>query len=162
MIKYVPQDTQVVFAEIPDEICLAINLSLCPHQCLGCHSPYLREDIGEELTEDVLDELIKNNPGITCVLFLGGDSDKERLKELASHVLGKGYKVGWYSGEEDIDFFKYGWSFDYIKIGPYKKDLGPLNKRTTNQRLYKIGRLYNQQLIIKEDITNKFWTHDKN
>ena len=76
--------------------------------------------------------------------------------------MGKGYKVGWYSGEEDIDFFKYGWSFDYIKIGPYKKDLGPLNKRTTNQRLYKIGRLYNQQLIIKEDITNKFWTHDKN
>ena len=47
MVKYV--NTEVVFEEIPDEITLAINVSNCPNQCPGCHSPYLREDIGEDL-----------------------------------------------------------------------------------------------------------------
>ena len=162
MIKFVPEDTSVVFAEIPDEICLAINLSLCPHHCPGCHSPYLQNDCGEELTEDALDRLIDHNKGITCILFLGGDGDKKRLQELANHIFLKGYRTAWYSGETDVDFYEYGWYFDYIKVGPYIESLGPLNSPTTNQRLYRIGRFYNQQQIISEDITNKFWKHANN
>lgn len=162
MIKYVPEDTQVVFAEIPDEICLAINLSQCPHHCPGCHSQYLREDIGEELTEEILGQLISRNKGITCVLFMGGDGDKERLKELAYQVSMKGLKTAWYSGQDSVDFHEAGWCFDYIKVGSYKEELGPLNNPNTNQRLYKIGRLYNQNYIIVEDITNKFWKHGNN
>lgn len=163
MIKYVPQDTQVVFTEIPDEICLAINLSLCPHHCPGCHSPYLREDIGEELTTNILDKLIDNNPGITCVLFMGGDNDIDELCNLASHISVR-IKSAWYTGskEEDVDFYKTGWYFDYIKVGPYIKEKGPLNNPNTNQRLYKIGRFYNQNLIMRDDITNKFWKYDRN
>lgn len=161
MIKYVPQDTQVVFAEIPDEICLAINLSLCPHHCPGCHSPYLREDIGEELTCEKLDELVKNNPGISCVLFMGGDNDLDSLKELARHIYT--IKTAWYTGskEENVNFYEMGWFFDYIKVGPYIEEKGPLNNPNTNQRLYKIGRLYNQDLIMRDDITNKFWKYDR-
>ena len=53
MIKYVPEDTQVVFAEIPDEVSLAINISCCPHRCPGCHSPYLQKDYGVELDEEL-------------------------------------------------------------------------------------------------------------
>ena len=157
MIKYIPQDTTVVFAEIPDEICLALNLSLCPHRCPGCHSPYLQKDYGVELDEETLDQLLEHNSGITCVLFMGGDGDKERLKEFASHIAVKGYKVAWYSGEKELDMFEFGWFFDYIKVGPYIESLGPINSPTTNQRLYKIGRFYNQNQIMLEDITNKFW-----
>jgi anaerobic ribonucleoside-triphosphate reductase activating protein len=42
--------------------------------------------------------------------------------------------------------------FDYIKTGPYIAHLGPLNKPTTNQRLYK-------QLPdgTFDDITARFW-----
>ena len=58
MIKYVPEDTSVVFAEIPDEITLAINISNCPGSCPGCHSPYLQQDTGEELTAEKLSALI--------------------------------------------------------------------------------------------------------
>jgi anaerobic ribonucleoside-triphosphate reductase activating protein len=162
MIKFVPQDTQVVFAEIPDEVSLAINLSCCPHRCPGCHSPYLQTDCGEELDEDTLDRLIENNPGITCILFMGGDGDKKRLLALASHVSGKGYKTAWYSGDDNINLFEFGWTFDYIKVGSYKKELGPINSRTTNQRLYKIGRLYNFHEVIEYDITNKFWKDGSN
>lgn len=161
MIKYISQDTQVVFAEIPDEICLAVNLSQCPHRCSGCHSPYLQTDCGEELTNETLHKLIKKNPGVTCVCFMGGDGDKERLIEIAKDVTNTGLKTAWYSGEETVDFYKFGWFFDYIKVGPYIERLGPLNSATTNQRLYKIGRLYNQGLIMLDDITNKFWKGGK-
>ena len=41
--------------------------------------------------------------------------------------------------------------FDYIKIGPYIEKLGPLNKETTNQRLYK------RTDSGWEDITKMFW-----
>ena len=37
--------------------------------------------------------------------------------------------------------------FDFVKVGPYKAELGPLNERTTNQRMYYHG----------EDITSRFW-----
>ena len=42
--------------------------------------------------------------------------------------------------------------FDYVKVGPYIEECGPLNKRTTNQRLYKCDKNGN-----KEDITYRFW-----
>ena len=59
MIKYV--DTKVVFQEYPDEITLAINISNCPYHCPECHSSYLAEDIGTELTNEEVDKLIANN-----------------------------------------------------------------------------------------------------
>ena len=59
MIKYT--ETQVTFSEVPDEISLCINISNCPHRCKNCHSPHLQEDIGEELTFEVLDKLINTS-----------------------------------------------------------------------------------------------------
>lgn len=154
MIKYIKEDTTVTFAEIPDEICLCINLSNCPHRCTGCHSSYLQYDIGDILTNDILYDLILKNNGITCIVFMGGDSDKESLKQFARYVSSFGLKVGWYSGEYELDLNLYGNYFDYIKIGPYIKELGPLNSCTTNQRLYCINK-YNSFAI--KDITSAFW-----
>ena len=152
MLKYIPEDTSVTFAEIPDQICLAINISGCPHKCLGCHSPYLRDNIGEELIIPVLEKLVKKNSGITCVLFMGGDSDKEYLTTLSSYIHSLNLLVGWYSGEDELDLNIYKKYFDYIKVGSYKKELGPLNCKTTNQRLY---RLRDRKFI--DDITYRFW-----
>lgn len=151
MLKYVPDDTSVVFSEIPDQICLAINISGCPHRCPECHSPYLREDIGEELTIPVLEKLVKKNQGITCVLFMGGDSDKNYLTVLSSYIHSLNLLVGWYSGEDYLDLNIYMNYFDYIKVGSYKKELGPLNCKTTNQRLY---RIIDKKFI--DDITYRF------
>ena len=49
MLKYLTYD--IVFQEFPDEVTLAVNLSLCPNKCPGCHSSILMGDIGELLVQ---------------------------------------------------------------------------------------------------------------
>ena len=153
MIKYKPDTVSIVFAEVPDEITLAIEITNCQGQCEGCHSPWLREDIGEELTVEILHKLIDENRGITCVCFMGEGKDPEVLKKLALSVKYRSdypYKTALYSGRCEVegDYDNY---FDYLKIGPFLPSKGPLNVETTNQRLYKVvdGK--------REDITFKFW-----
>lgn len=137
MLKYT--DTQVVFEEIPDEVTLAINISNCPHHCKGCHSPYLREDIGEVLYGDTLVNMVTSNYGIRCILFMGEGRDEEaliHLIELIRHLWGREMKIGLYTGAENVS--PYLWeNLDYIKLGPYIEERGPLNNPNTNQRLYK-------------------------
>lgn len=153
MIKYIKEDTMVVFSEIPTEISLAINISNCQNNCIGCHSPYLRKDVGEILNIDVIDELIEKNKGVTCFLFMGEGNDIGALTELSRHVREK-HKIdtALYSGKQKIEQYMVD-NFDYIKIGPYMEEFGPLNKKTTNQRLYKIIKPDNKI----DDITYMFW-----
>lgn len=154
MLKYV--DVKVVFAEIPNEITLAINISGCPCNCKGCHSSYLAEDIGEPLDLQHLTNLIDSNKGITCVGLMGGDANPSEVDDIAQDI--KEYypelKVGWYSGRQELSKDIELSNFDYIKLGPYKEEFGPLNSKTTNQRFYKVN---GKELI---DITSRFWKHE--
>lgn len=150
MLKYV--DTKVTFSEVPDEISLCINISNCPCHCKNCHSSYLAQDIGTELTFNEVMKLIKKNSGISCIAFMGGDSEPKRIDALASFVTNHyQLKVAWYSGRQELSNSIDLSNFDYIKLGPYKEEFGPLNSRTTNQRFYKV----NEKELI--DITNLFW-----
>lgn len=158
MIKYL--ETLVTFAEIPDEITLCINITNCPCNCNGCHSSYLSKDIGEELNNDVLDKLISDNSGISCIAFMGGDSSPKEINDLAKYVKDKyPISVAWYSGRQELSKDINLDNFDYIKLGPYIKELGPLTSKTTNQRLYQYGKLFSDYTIDKcwKDITYKFW-----
>lgn len=152
MLKYLNFD--VTFAEIPDEITLCINITGCPNRCEGCHSKFLQEDIGITLYWDNLKKLIDGNKGITCVCFMGGDSDPSYINALAK-IVKQNYdiKTAWYSGNDTLNE-KYIDYLDYIKVGSYKKELDGLDNPNTNQRLYKI---INKEKI---DITFKFWKHD--
>ena len=150
MIKYVKEMTSVVMEEIPDRVTLAVDISNCRGNCEGCHSPFLREDIGEPLTEEVIDSLVKSNFGVDCFLFLGEGKDPETLLELAQHVTSLGLKVALYTGRTEVEpvFWE---RFDYLKTGPYLPEKGPLNQPSTNQRLYrKEGKRW-------VDITSRFW-----
>lgn len=161
MLKFT--DIQVTFAEVPDEITLCINVSNCPCHCKGCHSAYLAEDIGEVLDEVSLCHLLESNKGITCIAFMGGDSDPKQVNRLAveARMLTQSspIKIAWYSGRQelskDIDLM----NFDYIKLGPYDEDKGPLNKRTTNQRFYEVFHFSTGRCELI-DITHKFWKED--
>lgn len=163
MLKYV--DTRVCFAEIPDEITLCINLSNCPCHCEGCHSPHLAEDIGSPLDEDAIVNLMLSNKGITCIAFMGGDLEPSSV-DCWADLIRKMYtddrdrgswvdvKIAWYSGRQELPKEINLKNFDYIKLGPYIQERGPLNNPNTNQVLYQVvdGKLI--------DITHKFWKHE--
>lgn len=155
MLKYI--DTKVTFSEVPDEITLCIGISGCKIGCKGCHSAYLAEDIGNQLTKTSLKKLIEDNKGISCVAFMGGDSSPIDIIALASWVkIRTSLKTAWYSGRQELNKsvgLQLRW-FDYIKLGPYIEELGPLNSKTTNQRFYKVN---GKELV---DITNKFRKHE--
>jgi len=160
MVKY--HDAMVVFEEIPNEITLAINITNCPCKCPGCHSKFLWEDIGTELTQDELTELIRKNNGVTCVCFMGGDAMPDEIIDLAKFIkqTHESLKVGWYSGRDN--YYKninFNW-FDYIKLGHYDDKFGALNKKTTNQKLYKLTHKKLEDGIKRidfENITHLFW-----
>ena len=148
----------IVFQEIPGEVTLALNLSNCPCHCPGCHSPHLAEDIGELLTEELMDGLLtRYGSMITCVAFMGGDAEPEEVARWANYIhgvgsqesRGKSLKTAWYSGRNNMP--KDEKAFDYVKLGPYIESLGGLKSEKTNQRLYKrVGEEW-------EDITSSFW-----
>lgn len=149
-MKYV--DKMICFQEVPDEITLSFSISNCPYHCEGCHSGYLAEDIGTPLLPVIETEIQREKPFITCVLFMGGDDalQKPDLIECAKICKLHNLKTALYSGativdEELLDFF------DYIKVGPYIKELGGLKDPKTNQRFYENQ---NGKLIDK---TYLFW-----
>lgn len=159
MLKYV--DTKIVFQEIPDEITLAINISGCPCNCEGCHSSYLAEDIGERLDFDSLNKIINDNTGVTCISFMGGDANPDNVNSLAEFIRAKypELKIAWYSGRQELSKGINLENFDYVKLGPYRKDLGPLNSPTTNQRFYKIIHTSVPSTLLV-DQTHLFWKKD--
>jgi anaerobic ribonucleoside-triphosphate reductase activating protein len=153
MLKYV--NTDVVFQEIPDEVTLAINLSNCPCRCPGCHSQYLWDDIGLPLDTDAIDDFVRKfGADITCIAFMGGDGDPKGVNMLAQYINEEHpqFKVAWYSGRLRIPREVNKQDFDYIKVGPYIRHLGPLKSPTTNQRLYR-----QDEDGSFEDITSRFW-----
>lgn len=159
MVKYCGH--YVTAQEVPNEISLVLSITNCPHKCEGCHSPWLQQDIGDELSPEILHHLIKTyQDGITCVCFMGEGQDPESLNILMAHVHAYDLKVCLYSGQDIINDLSELRCYplpDYIKTGSYKKDLGGLNSPTTNQRMWKQTGFTDEGAAIYEDITSWFW-----
>ena len=166
MIKYIPEMNSIVLEEIPDKVTLAVDISNCTGLCEGCHSPFLRKDVGEELTPEAVESMLDANFGVNCFLFLGEGNDHASLMEIASYIK-KAYPslaLAIYSGRENVedDIWRL---FDYVKVGPYRPSCGPLNERSTNQRLYHIKHkksatglsVTDVKSYVVEDITYRFW-----
>jgi anaerobic ribonucleoside-triphosphate reductase activating protein len=138
MLKYFSY--QIVFQELPEEVSLCFEITGCPLRCPGCHSPHLRNHkLGEPLTIDLIKELLNEYEDfVTCVLFMGGDWEGHKLLPLLQEIQNLGYKTALFSGFDDVsDALKD--SLDYLKTGPYIKELGGLDcPETTNQKLVKL------------------------
>lgn len=151
MIKYIPRLSDIVLEEIPDKVALAVEITNCQGSCPACHSPFLKQDIGEELDFQSVDKLVSDNFGANCFLFLGEGSDPQALVRIAEYIKTTYPKLelALYSGRAQVEdeLFEL---FDYVKIGAYVEALGPLNSPSTNQRLY----------YHRKDITSRFW-HNK-
>ena len=154
MLRYV--DTDIVFQEIPDEVTLAVNLSGCPCRCPGCHSKHLWGDGGEVLDGKAVDCLLaRQHQEVTCLSLMGGDAQPQEVNRLAAWLREHHprLKIAWWSGRSLLSSRVSLANFDYIKLGPYLKHLGPLKSPRTNQRLYRVvgGTM--------QDITARFWRH---
>lgn len=153
MLHYV--EFGLSYMEVPGEVALCIYISGCPNRCVNCHYQELQKvDTGELLAtyfEQILDLY---HDYTTCVCFMGeGDGSEESRTEMLSYVKScnkHAYKTCLYSGRDTNieDWMKL---FDYVKVGSYCEELGPLTSETTNQRMW-----------MKEadkyiDITERFW-----
>ena len=151
MLKYT--EYEVGFREIPNKVTLLINISNCPNHCVGCHSPELRTNIGTELTNDEFLRILKENDGVNCVCFMGEGRDLPRLIEVIklSKETQPSLETALYTGSDEFDETVFEGKLNYLKIGHYDDKYGPLDKSTTNQRLYRLvdGR--------RDDITELFW-----
>ena len=143
-------DYAVVFAEVPDEITFAVEITECPHHCIECHSPQLRKSTGTPLDEEEILFLIQTHPDITCFCFMGGDADHDSIVRFANFIHSNTrVKVAMYSGDDHLDG-RLIEVLDYYKVGSYQKDKGPLSSKTTNQIFYKIDH------EVLQDITFRF------
>ena len=85
MVRFYNYD--IVFAEIPDEVSLALNITGCPNRCPGCHSTHLQQNIGDVLDADALEVLMNiYAKAITCVCFMGGDGRASEINALAAYM----------------------------------------------------------------------------
>jgi len=146
---------QVVTQEIPNEISLALSISGCPLQCPGCHSPFTwNPTYGKPLTTSTLEDFLLRYEGmITCVLFYGGEWEKETLKQHLTTIREHGLLTALYTGqnmiEDDIATL-----LDFVKLGPWISARGGLNSPTTNQRLIDLrtGECLNRYFHQEEQI----------
>ena len=154
-------DNQITTQDVLDEISLAISLSGCPLHCKGCHSSFTWDPkFGEILTDEKMENLILKNKYISCILFYGGEWQIERLLELIQIAKKHDLKVCLYTGLmlEEVKLTKPQLLnvLDYIKVGRWIEEKGGLNKKTTNQRFYKIDR-DDKNNIDLIDWTNRFY-----
>ena len=139
---------QVTFIEIPDEINLVFSISNCKNFCKGCHSPFLQEDIGTELTDELLCKILSEQKYVTCVVFFGGDQEEKRMVELLKICIQKGFKTALYTGKEKVsDNIRN--HLNYLKTGSYDVTRGGLSSGTTNQKMTNVK--------TGEDITYRFF-----
>ena len=111
-------DVAITMSEFPDEIALCVNISGCPCHCDNCSEPWLRPWVGTILTNEEIDKLINEHPGISVFGLMGGDSNYEDCIRVTNYIHEKypELKVGIYSGRDwlDLDLAKV---IDIYKIG---------------------------------------------
>lgn len=130
----------IALQEVPDEVSLVLNITECPHHCVGCHSAHLGNLYGDYV-KNKLPELLKQYRGlISCVCFMGGDQHIEDLLCQCQYIRNTypKMKIAIYTGADYISVLEPCLNLlDYIKVGHFDIKLGGLNSSSTNQRMYK-------------------------
>ncbi|MPM08407.1 hypothetical protein SDC9_54719 [bioreactor metagenome] len=144
----------IFMQEVPGEISLILNITECPHRCVGCHSSHLAESYGEYVGVQLPSLLGKYHSLISCVCFMGGDQHIGDLVAQCQHIRDNypELKIAVYTGADDIGALELCLDLlDYVKIGHYDEQLGGIDRPSTNQRMYK------KENGKWSDITAHFW-----
>lgn len=144
------QGYTVSFQEVPDEVSLCVLIGDCKYKCKGCHSPEMQKPEGVNLL-CILPKTIEHyRDAITCVCFMGDGQDITTLLAAMDKCISYGLKVALYTGDLHPSSAVKD-RCTYIKTGTYEENLGGLDSRTTNQRMWK--KVANTWV----DITYRFW-----
>lgn len=151
MLRFSSYD--VVMQEIPNEVSLVFSIVGCKLACKGCHSSYLwDENSGNELTDEILIHLLnKYENRISCILFMGGEWEKEDIIVKLVIIKERGLKTALYTGlsknKVPPEILS---NLDYIKCGRWVEKLGGLNSPITNQKLIDLsnGEVLNRFFVV--------------
>ena len=132
-------DIEIVLQEIPGEISICFTITGCALQCQDCHSPYLwKEENGKLLTPKIYNETLTKYKGFaSAVLFMGGEWHPKTLKRYLKTAKNMGFKTCLYTGLNSVDS-KIMSKLTYLKRGNWKKNLGGLDNKKTNQQFIEV------------------------
>ncbi len=140
--------------EIPTKQSLVIYISNCQHKCKNCHTPYLHDSFGDSLKDNfqTIFNIYYNYFDVVCFMGEGKESIKEKdeMIKYCKFIHDNKKQVALYCGR---DCYIESWMkcFDYVKIGSYQEEKGPIVKKTSNQKLFK------KENNKYKDITYMFW-----
>ncbi|WP_413294682.1 anaerobic ribonucleoside-triphosphate reductase activating protein [Bdellovibrio sp. HCB185ZH] len=150
----------IVFQEVPHQISLAFYVCGCPLKCPGCHSTELwSEKNGYRLDIPLFNQILdKYQDRITTVLFLGGEWRESELIEFLKITHARNLLTAHYTGAEDASPALKS-HLDFLKVGPWRRELGGLDSPATNQIFYD---LKNNQILnhLFQRGNNKEIPHD--
>ena len=134
-------DVCVSFKEHPWYVNLTLFVDGCPRACKGCSWKGVKKDV-HKFNEDSFTQLLSNYQNkVENVVFLGGDWLGKNLLPFIDIAHLFGFSACLYSGADDIseideDVLK---NLEWLKVGSWKEEYGPLTSPTTNQRFYKLS-----------------------
>lgn len=141
---------QIVFQEVPDEVSLAYTISGCPLGCKGCHSADSWQiNSGKHLTKDYFYQRLKTYQGlISCVLFLGGEWQADKLLSLLKLAKSQKLHTCLYTGLDNIPA-QLKAELTYLKTGRWNAELGGLDSPVTNQKFFDLrtGECLNYRFV---------------
>ena len=143
----------VVFQEVPNEISLSFSIAGCQNNCKNCSWKNLDIKPKELKDDDYIKLLNKYRGYVSCILFLGGEWNKEKLIQNLKLAKNNGYKTCLYTGKEDVDN-DIKLNLDYLKVGPYIEERGGLANPNTNQRFIDLhtNKILNNYFVKQEAI----------
>lgn len=119
--------------EVPNNLSLCFSVAGCPLHCDECSWKSVKDFNTLSINLIDFETILQKYEGlISCICFLGGEWDKDFpkfLKVCKAH----NYKTCLYTGLEKIEDEEILANLDYLKTGPYKKELGGLQSKNTNQ-----------------------------
>lgn len=144
---------QIVWQEVPNETSLAFLITGCPLGCKGCHSAYSwKRGSGYILDKKYLTKrLNKYKNLISCVLFMGGEWQLNKLLPLLKLVKQQGLSTCLYTGLEQNELPETLLTeLTYLKTGRWIAEKGGLDSLTTNQNFVDLRTNQNlNHLFIK-------------
>lgn len=150
--------SDIVLQEVPHEISLCFSICGCELRCEGCHSPFLwKKSAGTELSQTAfMNEIHKYRGLITCVLFMGGEWEKNQLIEFLKLAKKRGLKTCLYTGCDNVDEDLKN-ELTFLKTGSWIASKGGLDSNHTNQNFIEVSSNRNLNHLFKKrnyDTTN--------